>query len=271
MLDAQRPQAARRWRRWPPSCPASGHRVLPADLAEPGAAERLAAEAGRDRRSSSPTPGCPAPARLDELQRRGGQARPAGQPRGADAARPRPLPGDARARLGPPRLRRLALRQGGQPPLLRSTTRPSSACAASPSACAPTSTRTGSASRIVSRASSAKPGCSPTPAPSPRRGWAPPRPEQVGDAVVKAIEREQGRDRGRAAPAALRSPTSPWSAPASQRPRPERQRRPEGGRGHRRRALLGQALSSGWHPRPADTHGGQLGRLRRGMPAPLPR
>ena len=30
--------------------PGEGHRVLPADLAEPGAAEKLAAEAGRGRR-----------------------------------------------------------------------------------------------------------------------------------------------------------------------------------------------------------------------------
>ena len=41
--------------------PGDGHRVLPADLAEPGAAEQLAAEAG-DVDSSSPTPAFRAPA-----------------------------------------------------------------------------------------------------------------------------------------------------------------------------------------------------------------
>ena len=101
------------------------------------------------------------------------------------------VPGDGRARLRPPRLHRLALGQGGDPALLRSTTRPSSACAASPSACAPTSARRASASRSSPRASSATPACSPTPAPTPIAGVGTGTPEQVAGAVVKAIERNK--------------------------------------------------------------------------------
>ena len=105
--------------------------------------------------------------------------------------------GDARARRGPPGLHLLpfaASRRARSPP---STTRPSSACAASPSACAPTSSRRASASRSSRPGSSAKPACSPTPGAKPPPGLGTGRPEQVGEAVVRAIEREQGRDRRR--------------------------------------------------------------------------
>ena len=124
-------RSPRRWRRAAPSLllsarkrdaleamadglPGDGHRVLPADLAEPGAAEALAAEAGARRRARRQRRA--AGGRLARrLQPGGGHPRPAGQPRGSDADRPRALPGHGRSRLGPPRLCLLAVRQGGQP------------------------------------------------------------------------------------------------------------------------------------------------------------
>ena len=170
--------------------PGEGHRVLPADLAEPGAAEKLAAEAGEVDILVA-NAGLPGAGRLHGLQRRGGDAGAAGQPRGADADGAGALPGDGRARLGPPRLHLLALRQGAPAPAPRSTTRPSSACAASPSACAPTSARRGSASRssrpgfIRDAGMFADAGAKPPP------GMGTGTPEQVGAAVVKAIERDK--------------------------------------------------------------------------------
>ena len=147
------------------------------------------------------------------LQRRGGDARPARQPRGADADGPGALPGDGRARLRPPRLHLLALGQGGRARAPRSTTRPSSACAASRSACAPTSARRGSASRSSRPASSATRGCSPTPAPSRRRAWAPARPSRSAPPSCEAIERDKVEVDGRAAAAAGRWPTSRLASP----------------------------------------------------------
>ena len=73
----------------------------------------------------------------------------------------------------------------------RCTTPRSSACAASRSPSARTCTAAGSAPRWCSPASSATPGCSPTRACPRRPGSAPARPEQVGDAVVKAIEADK--------------------------------------------------------------------------------
>ena len=117
---------------------------------------------------------------------------------------------------------------------LRSTTRPSSACAASPSACAPTSARAASASRSSPRGRSAKPACTPTPAPTPLTGLGTGSPQQVGAAVVKAIE--QNKVEVAVAPLqqrflahfALASPGIAVKIASGAR-------RPEGGRGRRRR------------------------------------
>ena len=109
IAPAQRPQArgarAARRRRCPAtataSCPPTSPSRAPPSCSppRPGAVDVLVANAG-----------LPGAGLLDEFTRRGGEARPAGQPRGADAARPGALPGDARARLRPPRLHRLAAR-----------------------------------------------------------------------------------------------------------------------------------------------------------------
>ena len=98
--------------------PGDGHRVLPADLAEPGAAEKLAAEAG-DVDVLVANAGLPG----------AGPARPTSAPRRSTArcgstsrrrccwpARSDPAMVERGSR--PPRLRLLALRQGGEPALL---------------------------------------------------------------------------------------------------------------------------------------------------------
>ncbi len=170
--------------------PGDGHRVL---RGRPGRARRcreLAAEAGEVDILVA-NAGLPGAGLARRLHSEEVEPCPAGQPRGADADGAGALPGDGRARLRPPGLRLLALRQGGQPPQPRSTTRPSSACAASPSACAPTWRRAASASRSSRPASSAKPGCSPSRGRSRRRDWGPRRPSRSASAVVRAIEHDR--------------------------------------------------------------------------------
>ena len=167
--------------------------------------------------SSSPTPACPAPGGCrtsapSELTRR-----PARQPRGADAARPGAGAGDARARLRPHGLHLLALRQVGDARSPPSTTRPSSACAASPSACAPTSTRSGVGVSIVS------PGIDPRSrhVRRLRRQAADPGPRHRLPAAgrrrgaCRAIEQNKVEVAVAPLAAARRSPTSPWPARAS--------------------------------------------------------
>ncbi len=141
------PAGARRWRRWPRSCPATATASSPADLAEPGAAEQLGRRGRRRRRPRRQRRPARAPGGWSDFSAEQVQAGAAGQPRGADAAGPGAVPGDGRARAratssSSPRWP--ARRRARGPP---STTRPSSACAASPSACAPTWRRRASASR----------------------------------------------------------------------------------------------------------------------------
>ena len=103
------------------------------------------------------------------------QTHAAGQPRGADAARPRAAPGMQEPGRGPPGLRRLALGQGREPPrvdLQRDQVRPARL---RPRPARRPRAATGSGSRSSPRASSATPGCSPTRAPSRRRGSGPRR------------------------------------------------------------------------------------------------
>ena len=120
--------------------------------------------------------------------------------------------------------------KAASPALLRSTTRPSSACAASPSACAPTSARRGSASRSSRRASIREAGMFADSGAKPPPALGTAHPEQVAAAVVKAIEREQGRGRGGAAARSASSPTSRLASPGIAVRVAERRRRPEGGR-----------------------------------------
>ena len=175
--------------------------------------------------SSSPTPGCRAPGWLDGLHRRGGDAGPAGQPRGADADGPGAVPGDGRARLAATWSSSPRSRARRRAPAPRSTTRPSSACAASPSVCASDLGPKGVGVSLVS------PGLHPRGgdvrrrrAPSRRRGWEPARPSRSARAVVQGDRARQGRGRGGAAAAAGRWPTSAWRAPAIVGARPERRR-----------------------------------------------
>ena len=154
-------------------------------------------------------------------------------------------PGDGRDGLGPHGLHLLALGQVGDARSPRSTTRPSSACAASPSACAPTSTRTGSASRSSPPASSAKRACSPTPAPSRSPASAPARPSRSRQRWSRRSSATRSRSPSRRCSSgslAHFALTSPGIAVKVAR----RRGRPEGRRGRRqgarRQALTQQAL-----------------------------
>ena len=111
--DVSAPARPRPWRS-SPRASRHGHSVVPADLAQPGAAEQLAAEAGEVDvlLANAGLPGTGLAARLHA--RRGDRAlrvnleAPMLLARALDA-------GDDRARLRPPRLRRLARRQVGEP------------------------------------------------------------------------------------------------------------------------------------------------------------
>ena len=204
-------------RRSPPSLPGGGHSVVVSDLAEPGAAERLAAEAtaaGADR----PPRRQRRPARLRpalRLQRRRGRPRGPRQPRVADDPRPRAAAGDGRAPRRPPALRLLARRQGRlaarlrlqrdevRPPRLRSR-----------AARGPRRRRLpASASRSCCPGSSATPACSPTPAPRSRPASARRRPRRSPPASSRRSSRTRPRSRSRRSSSA-RSPASPTSSPA---------------------------------------------------------
>ena len=183
--------------------PGDGHRRCPATSVSRAPPSNWRPRPARST-SSSPTPACPARAasRLD--QRAAGQSA-AGQPRVADAARPGPRDrrcSSAAAATWSSSPRSRASRRPRSPP---STTRPSSACAASPSACAPTSTRWASASRSSHRGRFAKRACTRTPAPTRSPAWA--RLPQAGRGRGRQGDRaQQGRDRRRPAPAARPGP-----------------------------------------------------------------
>ena len=170
--------------------PGEGHRALVADLAEPGAAERLAAEAGEVdvlvANAGLPGAGWLADFTPEQVKRalRVNLEAPMLM---AQAL----FPAMIERGCGSAGLRLLALGQGRQPPAAPSTTRPSSACAASRSGCGPTWRRAASASRSSRRASSAKRGCSPSRAQSRPRGWGPRRPSRSATAVVRAIEQDR--------------------------------------------------------------------------------
>ena len=123
------------------------------------------------------------------------------------------------------------------PPLLRSTTRPSSACAASRSACAPTSPRAGSASPSSRPASIREAGMfADAGADAHRRGWAPPPRSRSATPSLKAIEQDKVEvtvaplPQRVAAHFALVSPSI--AVKVAERRAPARRRRPK----HRRRA-----------------------------------
>ena len=211
---AERPQAPRRWRRWPPSCRARDTRSCPPTWPSPAPP------------SSSP----PRPAPVDVLVANAGLP---GAGRLADfsaeeVARALRVNLEAPMLLAralypamverghrPPRLRLLALGQGRQPPhldLQRDQVRPARL---RPRPAHRPRARRGSASRSSHPASSAKPGCSPTPAPRRRRAWGPRRPEQVGAAVVKAIDADKVEIAVAPLPAAGAGPLRRCSARAS--------------------------------------------------------
>ena len=81
--------------------------------------------------------------------------------------------------------------QGRQPAQPRSTTRPSSACADSPSACAPTLRPKGVGVSLVTPGFIRDAGMFAESGAKPPAGMGTGRPEQVGEAVVKAIERDK--------------------------------------------------------------------------------
>ena len=101
-----------------------------------------------------------------------------------------------------PRVHLLARRQGDHAAAPRSTTRPSSACAASRWPCAPSCAAPASACRPYSRASFATPACSPTARSSCRPASARARPRTSPRAVVTRDRARPRRDRCRAAAAA---------------------------------------------------------------------
>ena len=104
-----------------------------ADLAEPGRPRSWSSDAG-DLDGLVANAALPATGKLEKLQLGGGPARPPGQLRVADPDGPRARPEARREGRGPPRLHRLALREGRHRRGRPSTARPSSGCAASPSA-----------------------------------------------------------------------------------------------------------------------------------------
>ncbi len=164
-----------------------------ADLAEPGAALALVGRRGRHRRP-----------RRERRAAGVGQARRASTRREVERAlrvnlespmlmAHALLPANDRARAGPHRDGRFALGRRADRAPVRSTTRPSSACAASRLALR--EDLRGTRSRRLARRARLR----------PRRGhvrrlgrrtlrpgWAPTRPQKVGAAVVEAIEKNRG-------------------------------------------------------------------------------
>ena len=169
----------------------TGGRALACDLADRADARPAASTRPATSTSSSPTPALPGSGRIESFTRRGDRPRARRQPARADGARAAAVRGHGRARRRPPRLRLLAVRQGGQRPARRSTRRRSSACAASRWACARTCGRAASASRPSSPASSATPACSTTSGAKLPRFVGTKTPEDVAAAVVRAIERDR--------------------------------------------------------------------------------
>ncbi len=167
--------------------PGSGHRSCPPTSpspAPPSSSPPRPPASRRPRRQRRPS----RRRQAGRLQRRAGRARPAGQPRGADAARPRPLPGDARAPA--PATSSSSPRSPARPPApaARSTTRPSSASAASPSASAADLDPRGIGVSIVSPGFIREAGMFADAGAKPPPGMGTSTPEQVGAATVKAIE-----------------------------------------------------------------------------------
>ncbi len=170
--------------------PGDGHTVLPADLAEPDAAERLAAEAAGTEILVA-NAGLPGAGKLDEFS-----AEEVKRALRVNLEAPMLLaralyPAMLEAGSGQPRLRRLALRQGRQPAAPPSTTRPSSASAASPSACAADLDPRGVGVSIVSPGFIREAGMFADAGSKPPPGMGTSTPEQVGAATVKAIERNK--------------------------------------------------------------------------------
>ena len=237
------PASARRSRRWPRSCPASGHRVAPRRPRRAGRRRAARRRGGRGRRP--------------RRQRRPARRRPARR-----TSAPSEVERALRVNLEAPMLmaRRSTRRWSSAAPATwsssprsparrpapapRSTTRPSSACAASPSACAPTSAPQGVGVSLVSpgfirdAGMFADAGAKPPPGIGHRHARAGRRGGRQGDRARQG----RGRRRARCSSAALAhfALASPGIAVA----RPERRGRPEGGRGGRRGPPDGQALDA---------------------------
>ena len=185
----------------------------PRDRLRPLRARRARAARSRRRARStcwSRTPALPGSGRLDSLHARGDRPCARRQPARADAARPRPDRADGRARQRAPAVHVLALGPGRRARARRSTRPRSSGCAASPWPCARTSCRRASASPWSSRASSATPACSPSRAPSSRRG--------VGTKRARG-RRPRGRESDRVQPRRARRRPARRCARARRSPR----------------------------------------------------
>ena len=166
------------------------HRIAPADLAEEGAAERLAADAGEVdclvANAGLPGTGVIEGFSPEEVERALRVNLEAPIMLARELA-----PGMSERGERAPRVRLLARRQGSQPALLHLLRRPSSGCAASRSACAPTWPAPASASRsslpgfIRDAGMFADSGAKPPP------GLGTSTPEQVAAGVVRAIERDK--------------------------------------------------------------------------------
>ena len=213
------------------------HEVIVSDLAEAGAAAKLIGEAG-DVDVLIANAALPASGLLDDLSPNEIARAIAGQPRGAD-----PDVSRARARAGEEgrgshRPGRLARGEGRRPRARRSTTRRSSAFAASRSASARTCTRTASVSRSSRPASCARPGCSTTRAPKPPPGVGHHDPGEGGEGrarrrsrkdkveITVAPRRTRFDQRVRATATPASPPRSSAAAAPTRSPRASRAARP---------------------------------------------
>ena len=114
-----------------------GGRAVACDLAEASEVERLLSECSQRRRARRQR-GAARLGRARLVQRRGDRPRAGGQPARADRAGAGAVARDGRARPRPPRVRLVAVGQGGERRAARSTRRRSTGCAASRSGCART-------------------------------------------------------------------------------------------------------------------------------------
>ena len=175
--------------------PGGEHSVIVSDLAEPGAAERLAAEAtaGAGIDLLVANAGLPGSGRLSDFS-----AAEVARAVRVNLEAPMTLAHDLLPAMverhgGHLALRLVARRQGGIPPCLRlqrdqvrpPRVRPRRSARTSPA------TAPASASRSCFRASSAAPACSPSRARGCRPGVGTSTPEEVAAGVVKAIEQNK--------------------------------------------------------------------------------